>query len=167
MRSPQRRNGRAAHVTRTDVLLTCSNGGHLLQLLALRPAWEGFTRTWVTPDRSDTRSLLAGEAVVYAYWPSIRSVKNLFRNTLLAWRVVRRARPKVVLTTGASTAVPFAWVARLHGARVVYVESVTRINGPSLSCRLIAPIASRVYVQWPEMMRSLPRARYAGTLLSP
>ena len=65
-------------------------------------------------------------------------------------------RPKVVVTTGAGVAVPFAWVARLRGATVVYVESLARIEGPSLSYRLIAPVASRRYVQWPELARALP-----------
>jgi UDP-N-acetylglucosamine:LPS N-acetylglucosamine transferase len=119
----------------------------------------------VTNDRSDARSLLAGETVVYAYWPTTRNLKNLIRNTLVAWKVVRSARPKVMLTTGAATAVPFAWMARLHGARVVYIESLTRISSPSLSCRLIAPVAARIYVQWPELVPAVGRARYAGTVL--
>jgi len=150
---------------RADVLLVCSSGGHLLQLLALREGWAGFSHVWVTNDRSDARSLLAGEQVAYAHWPTIRNLKNLVRNTLLAWGIVRAVRPKVVVTTGAATAVPFAWVARLHGARVVYIESLSRIRTPSLSCRLIAPIASRIYVQWPDLIDALPRARYAGTVL--
>lgn len=150
---------------RADVLLVCSSGGHLLQLFALREAWQGHSHVWVTNDRSDARSLLAGETVAYAYWPTTRNFKNLIRNTVVAWRVVRAARPKVMLTTGAATAVPFAWIARLHGARVVYVESLTRISSPSLSCRLIKPVAARVYVQWPDLLAALPHARYAGTVL--
>lgn len=147
------------------MLLVCSSGGHLLQLLALHEAWADHTHLWVTSDRSDARSLLAGENVVYAYWPTTRNIRNLIRNTFVAWRVVRSARPKIMLTTGAATAVPFAWVARLHGARVVYVESLTRITSPSLSCRLIAPVASRIYVQWPDLVPRIRRARYAGTVL--
>ena len=61
-------------------------------------------------------------------------------------------------------AVPFAWAARLRGIPVVYVESLARAERPSLSCRLIAPVASRVYVQWPELLSALPRARYVGTV---
>jgi UDP-N-acetylglucosamine:LPS N-acetylglucosamine transferase len=80
--------------------------------------------------------------------------------------VVRRTRPRAVLTTGAGVAVPFAWIARLHGARVVYVESFTRIDSVSLSCRLIGRAASRVYVQWPELQRLLPRARYVGSVFN-
>jgi beta-1,4-N-acetylglucosaminyltransferase len=145
-------------------LLVCSSGGHLLQLHALEPAWREFSHVWVTFDKSDARSLLRGERVVFAYGPTNRSLKNLIRNLWLAWRVIARARPAVVLTTGAGVAVPFAWVGRLRGARVVYVESLARIDGPSLSCRLIAPVAARLYAQWPDLRASLPAARYAGTV---
>lgn len=145
-----------------DLLLVCSSGGHLLQLCALREAWEGLDRAWVSFDKSDVRSLLAGERVVHAHGPTNRSLGNLVRNGALAIRLVRELRPRAVLTTGAGVAVPFAWVARLYGARIVYVESMTRIEGPSLSMRLIAPVASRLYVQWPELAPRVRRARFAG-----
>lgn len=147
-------------------MLVCSSGGHLLQLVALRDAWQGFDRAWVSFDKSDVRSLLAGERVIFAYGPTNRSVKNLVRNLLLALRLVRQLRPKVIMTTGAGVAVPFAWIGKLWGARVVYVESLTRIEGPSLSCRMIAPVAKRLYVQWPELAQALPRARYVGNVFS-
>jgi beta-1,4-N-acetylglucosaminyltransferase len=145
-----------------DLLLVCSSGGHLLQLCALREAWEGLDRAWVSFDKSDVRSLLAGERVVHAHGPTNRNLGNLIRNGALAIRLVRELRPRAVLTTGAGVAVPFAWVARLYGARIVYVESMTRIEGPSLSMRLIAPVASRLYVQWPELAPRVRRARFAG-----
>lgn len=156
---------------RADLLLVCSTGGHLLQLVALRGAWEGFSRVWVTFDKSDARSLLVDERVVFAHGPTNRNfgllaVRNLLRNALTAVRLLRAVRPRVVLTTGAGVAVPFAWVGRLLGARVVYVESLTRIERPSLSCRLIAPVASRMYAQWPELTEDLPRARYLGSVVS-
>jgi len=149
-----------------ELLLACSSGGHLMQLLALRPAYEELERVWVTFDKSDVRSLLGDERVVYAYGPTNRSVKNLIRNLVLAWRVIGRVRPRVILSTGAGVAVPFAWIGRLYGARVVFVESLTRIDGPSLSCRMIAPVAERVYVQWPELAETYPRAVYRGAVVS-
>jgi beta-1,4-N-acetylglucosaminyltransferase len=150
---------------RADLLLACSAGGHLLQLLALRDAWQDFSRIWVTDDKTDARSLLRDEAVHFGYGPPNRHPANVMRNIALAWRLVRRHRPAVVLTTGAGSAVPFAVVARLHGARVIYVESVTRTTSASLSCRLIAPFADRVYVQWPGMTDVVRDARFAGTVL--
>lgn len=151
---------------RADLLLVCSTGGHLIQLVALRDSWQRFSRAWVTFDKSDARSLLDGERVYFAHGPTNRSVKNLIRNLFVAWRVVGEVRPQAVITTGAGVAVPFAWVARLRGATVVYVESLARIDGPSLSYRLIAPIASRRYVQWPELAQVLPRSRFVGNVFS-
>jgi len=120
----------------------------------------------VTFDKSDARSLLAAERVTFAHGPTNRSVKNLFRNAIVAWRVVRSARPRVMVTTGAGVAVPFAWIARLFGTSVVYVESLSRIEEPSLSYRLIAPIAERLYVQWPELARAQPRARFVSNIFA-
>ena len=153
--------------TPADLLLVCSSGGHLQQLLALRDAWDAYSHVWVTFDKSDARSLLDGERVVYAHWPTNRSLRNLFRNLLVARRTLRDVRPRVVLTTGAGVAVPFAWLARLRGTRVVYVESFTRIEEPSLTCRLVAPVADRVYAQWPELLEAVPKARYAGNVFAP
>ena len=150
---------------RVQLLLACSAGGHLLQLLALRAAWGEYSRLWITDDKSDARSLLQDEPVEFAYGPPNRHPANVLRNLIMAWRVVRRHRPRVVITTGAGTAVPFALIARLHGARVVYVESITRMTSPSVSCRLIAPFADRVYVQWESLAAVVPRSRYAGTIL--
>lgn len=151
---------------RADLLLVCSTGGHLLQLVALREAWEPFTRVWVTFDKSDARSLLADERVVFAHGPTNRSIKNLLRNLWVARRVLAQVRPKVLVTTGAGVAVPFAWLARLRGTRVVYVESLARVERPSLSYRLIAPIASRRYVQWPQLAEVVADARFVGNVFS-
>ncbi len=147
------------------LLLVCSCGGHLMQLVGLRTAWEGYPRVWVTFDKPDSRSLLGGERVVHAHGPTNRNVPNFLRNLRLARRVMRELRPSAMVSTGAGIAVPFAWMARAAGVPVVYVESLTRIRELSLSGRLIAPVAEEVFVQWPELAAVRPGTRYAGTLL--
>jgi beta-1,4-N-acetylglucosaminyltransferase len=150
------------------LLIVCSSGGHLLQMLELRDAWAGFERTWVTFDKSDTRSLLRHERVVHAFGPTNRNIPNLLRNLGLAIRVLREERPAAILTTGAGVAVPFAWIGRLMRIPTVYVESVTRIEGLSLSAKMIAPVASQLYGQWPELaIASAGRIRFAGNILEP
>jgi len=134
-------------------------------MIGLDGAWSRFSRAWVTLDSVDARSLLASETestIVFARGPTVRNPWNLARNTRLAWRTLRATRPAAIVTTGTALAVPFAWLGRLTGARVVYVECGGRADRPSLACRLVAPIASRIYVQWPALLRKLPRARYAG-----
>jgi UDP-N-acetylglucosamine:LPS N-acetylglucosamine transferase len=151
-----------------DVLLVCTAGGHLLQLWTLREVWRGFRHAWVVASHegTDVQSLLSQEQVYFAHSPANRSLKNLVRNLAMAWRLLGASRPDVMLTTGAAVAVPFAWIARLRGIKVVYVESLARAERPSLSCRLIAPVATRLYVQWPELQAKMPHARYAGTVFS-
>jgi len=150
---------------RANLLLVASPGGHLFQLWALREAWKGIERVWVTLDTADVRALLPEEDVLFAHGPTNRNLPNLLRNVAFAFRVVRRMRPLVIVTTGAGVAVPFVWIGRLFGARVVYVETLARVEGPSLSFRLVAPLVSRVYVQWPELLRAIPKARYSGTVV--
>jgi beta-1,4-N-acetylglucosaminyltransferase len=149
-----------------DVLLVCTAGGHLLQLWSLRESWSTYDHAWVVGSHGggDAESILGGERVYYAHSPAARSPWKAARNLLLAWRLIGRLRPQVLVTTGAAVAVPFAWVARLRGTRVAYVETLARAERPSLSCRMAAPVADRVYVQWPELLASLPRGRYAGTV---
>jgi UDP-N-acetylglucosamine:LPS N-acetylglucosamine transferase len=161
-------DGGAARPTEVDVLLVCTGGGHLLQLWSLREAWAEYARAWVVGSRpaADVDSLLAGERVHFAHAPANRSLTKLVRNLLMARRLLRELRPRAVITTGAAVAVPFAWLARLHGIPVVWVESLARAERPSLSCRLVAPFAERIYVQWPELLSALPGAHYKGTVFS-
>lgn len=135
-----------------------------MQLCLLGEAWREMSHAWVTLKREDAR-MLAGERVFYAHGPTERNLLNLIRNILLAWKLVRDVQPKVIVTTGAGLAVPFGWIGRLYGAKIVYIESLTRIEGPSLSYRLVRPVVNRVYVQWPELASTVPGARYAGSVL--
>jgi beta-1,4-N-acetylglucosaminyltransferase len=150
--------------TEGGCLLVASNGGHLLQLSQLRDNWTAAERHWVTFDKPDARSMLAGESVTYAHHPTNRNVPNLLRNLRLAFRLLRRLRPRAVVTTGAGVAVPFCWLGRLMGVRVIYIESFARVNDPSLTGRLVHPVAHRFFVQWPDMLPHFPKAEYRGGL---
>jgi UDP-N-acetylglucosamine:LPS N-acetylglucosamine transferase len=147
------------------VLLVGSAGGHLAQLMRLRPWWEDHERTWVTFDKPDARSLLAEESVIWAYHPTTRNIPNLVRNFFLAVRHVRRVRPDLVVSTGAAVAVPFFVIARLLRIPVVYVEVFDRIDSPTLSGRLCRPISTRFCVQWPEQQAHYPGSIVIGPLL--
>jgi UDP-N-acetylglucosamine:LPS N-acetylglucosamine transferase len=145
------------------LLLVADPGGHLFELAGLRDVWSRFSRAWVTVRASDVDTLLVDERVIFAHGPTRRSLMNLVRNSLLAVGIVRRLRPAVVMTTGAALSVPFVWAGRLYGARVVYIECSGRV-GISVTGRLIAPVADRLYVQWPEVVPQVSKARYAGTI---
>ena len=120
------------------LLLVCSSGGHLLQLYSLHaPLWSGYDRAWVSFDKSDARSLLKEERVYWGHFPTNRNIPNLFRNFILAWKILRKERPDQVISTGAGIAVPFLLLARLFGAGSIYIESFARKKNMSLTGRLV------------------------------
>lgn len=149
----------------TRALLVCSPGGHLMQMLALQPAWRDLPHTWVTLPAADTLALLASENVVFAHSPTNRNIKNLLRNLLLAQRVVRHQRPQVILSTGAGVTVPFFFFGKLTGARLVYVESLTRVTEISLTGKLVYRLCNRFFVQWPDAAAVRRRIEFAGRVL--
>lgn len=144
------------------VLLVGSSGGHLTQLLALRPWWEEHERTWVTFQTLDATSKLAGEDVVWAHHPTTRNVRNLARNSKLAWHTMSRLRPDVVISTGAGVAVPFFWLHRYFRAVTVYLEVFDRIDSRTLTGRLCRPVSDVFLVQWPEQQALYPNSLLVG-----
>ena len=83
-----------------------------------------------------------------------------------AFRILKRERPGVILSTGAGPAVPFAVVGRfIFGCRIIFIETVTRITAPSLTGRLMYHLAHEFFYQWRTLERFFPGARYGGPLL--
>jgi len=146
-------------------MLVCSSGGHLMQMHALRPWWVEHRRLWVTFDKPDARSLLADEEVAWAHHPTTRNVKNAVANLRLAWRLLRRRRPDLIVSNGAGVAFPFFLVARLLGIQTVYVEVFDRIDSPTLTGRLCYPLSSLFLLQWPEQSRFYRRGLVIGRLI--
>lgn len=147
------------------IALVGSSGGHLAHLLALKPWWSPRDRFWVTFHTEDAAEALAGERAYWCHHPTNRNVRNLFRNTLLAVRVLVRERPALIVSSGAAVAVPFFYLGRLFGARTVFIEVVDRIDTPTLTGRLVQPVCDEIVVQWPEQQRLYRRSRLIGRLL--
>ncbi len=146
-------------------LLVSSSGGHLLLLHQLRPWWVEQDRVWVSFRKTDVESLLAGERVIWAFHPTQRNLLNLARNTRLAWRVLRRERPDIVVSTGAGVALPFFVLARLLRIKTVYVEAYERVDSASLTGRLCYPLSHLFVLQWEEQRKLYPKGEVIGALL--
>lgn len=146
----------------TRVLFASSSGGHLSQLLQLRPWWERYERRWVTFDLPDARSKLEGETLIAAHHPTTRNLMNMTRNLWLARRVIGQFRPHIVVSNGAGVAFPFFLAARAARIPTLYIEVYDRINSRTLTGRLCRPIASQFCVQWPEQQTLYPDSVLVG-----
>ena len=153
---------RAAHglvqpgTRRQTVFLAGSPGGHLDLLLAVASALGERPTVWVTESGERAVALQAGGRSVRGLPPPTRSLWTLVRNVVAAARLVAAERPRLVVTSGAGAVVAFAALARLTGARVVFMETMARVSNPSASGRVLSRIADSVVVQWPEMTAVYP-----------
>ena len=125
--------------------LVGSSGGHLTHLYLLKEFWEQEERFWVTFKKEDAVSLLKEERVFWCYFPTNRNIINFFKNAVLA--------------------IPFFYIGRLMGIKLVFIEVYDRIDKPTLTGRLVYPICNCFIVQWEEQKKFYPRAVNLGGIL--
>ena len=147
------------------ICLICSPGGHLIQLYSLKEFWSKFNRFWVTLQGEDTKYLLADENKIIAFSPTRRNIINFFRNLILAYKIIKKIKPSLLISTGAGICVPFFYIAKLLKVKTIYLESLTRVNELSLSGKLVYPFADHFLIQWPELEKKYKKAKYLGRLL--
>lgn len=146
------------------VCLVGSSGGHLTHLYMLKPFWKDKERFWVTFDKEDARSLLCDERMFSCYFPTNRSLKALFINTRIAYKLLKQEKPDIIISSGAAVAVPFFYLGKLFGAKLIYIEVFDRIDKPTMTGKMVYPITDKFIVQWEEMRKVYPKAVNLGSI---
>lgn len=119
---------------RKRVLAVASGGGHWVQLLRLRPAFQHHDVTFVTtnPDFS----VDVGQPVLVVSDANMTrklAVLQLFGQ--MVWHMLR-IRPDVIITTGAAPGFAALVCGRLIGARTIWIDSIA--NAEQLSSSGVA-----------------------------
>lgn len=144
------------------ICLVCSSGGHLTQIMNLKGWWNKYEHFWVTFNKEDALSLLQKEKVFFAFFPTNRSIINFIRNFLLACKIIFKERPTIIFSTGAGVAVPFFYIGKLLGIRLIYLEVFDRIESPTLTGKLVYVITDKFLVQWKTQLEFYPKAEIWG-----
>lgn len=147
-----------------NICLVGSSGGHLTHLYMLKPFWENKKRFWVTFDKEDAKSILKDEKMYPCYFPTNRNLWNLIRNTILAIKILYKEKPDLIISSGAAVAVPFFYIGKLMGAKLIYIEVFDRIDKPTLTGKMVYPIVDKFIVEWEEMKRVYPKAINLGSI---
>lgn len=146
------------------VCLVGSSGGHLTHLTMLKPFLKNKKRFWVTFDKEDARSQLKDEKMYGCYYPTNRNLKALIKNSFLAIKIIAKERPDLIISSGAAVAVPFFYVGKLFGAKLVYIEVFDRIDKPTVTGKMVYPITDKFIVEWEEMKKVYPKAINLGSI---
>jgi len=145
--------------------LVSYSGGHLYQLHILKDWWKKHERFWVTFKKQDALSVLKKEKIYWAYHPATRNLKNLIKNTFLAFRILLKEKPDIIISTGAAVAVPFFYIGKLFGSKLIFIEVYDRIYSPTLTGKLVYPITDVFIIQWESQKKFFPKAKFIGPLL--
>lgn len=141
-----------------------SSGGHLTHLMQLKEWWKDKERFWVTFEKEDSKSILRNEKKYWCYFPTNRNIKNLIKNTFLAIRILIKEKPDLIISTGAAPAIPFFYIGKILGAKLVYIEVYDRIDKSTITGKLVYPISDLFILQWEEQKKFYPKGEVLGGL---
>ncbi|MCH4176635.1 MAG: UDP-N-acetylglucosamine transferase subunit ALG14 [Streptococcaceae bacterium] len=150
------------------VMFISSTGGHLTELLQLKAIFSYYDYRLVTEKTEANFSLKATydnrvSFLKYGTKHHLLAYAFIFPyNCLKSLAIFLKYQPSVVVTTGAHTAVPMCYIAKLFRRKVIYIETFANIESKSLSGRLVYPIADVFVVQWESMLKMYPKAKLGG-----
>lgn len=80
---------------------------------------------------------------------------------------IYKQKPDLVAGVTNREAIFVLAAARLLGVQTLFIESVTRVDKPSLALKLISMlrIAKNIWVQWPELAEKVHNAKYVGRVI--
>jgi len=141
-------------------------GGHLTELMMIRDAFEDHEVFYVTsktgrtlPGRTHYQIDLHPERFGRIPLTPGRVLGLIWRS----WRILRKEKPDVLISTGAEICLPAFYFSRLLRIKTIFIETVTRLDEPTMTAKLAYPVSDVFLVQQPELLSRFGRkARYEG-----
>lgn len=144
------------------VLAVASGGGHWVQLLRVRPSFEGHHVEYLSTN-ADYQADVEGKLHVVAdanMWKKLKLAKMFLQ---VAWVVVLY-RPHVVITTGAAPGFAALVFGKLLGARTIWLDSIANSEELSASGRQARRWADAWLTQWPHLATPHGPAHWGAVL---
>ena len=148
------------------VMFVSSVGGHLTQMLELKSLFNDYDYVLVTEKTEVTIDLKEKYHMDYLlygsrqYW--FKYIFIFLYNFFKSIYLFIKYRPSVIVTTGTHTAVCLCYLGWILRKKVIFIESFAKRTSPTLSGRIVYPIATTFIVQWKSMLKFYPKAKYFG-----
>lgn len=146
------------------LVFAASSGGHLEQLLMLKPLMEKYDSFLVT-EQTDYAAGKQPIPTVYVKQINRKEGTFLWHLMVNSWRSLRifmKEKPDVMITTGVLAVIPLALLMKLCGRKLIYIESFAKVHSKNLTGKLLYRFADQFYVQWESMLELYPKAIYKG-----
>ena len=150
------------------ILFISSGGGHLSEMMRLSSMFEKYeyyimtektkTTEWLKKKyKGKVSYLLYATKKEFYIYPLV-----LLINSFISLFMFIKERPKVIITTGTHTAGPMCYIGKILGAKIIFIETYANRTTKTVTGKLIYPIADLFLVQWEDMLKLYPKAKYWG-----
>lgn len=151
------------------VIFVSSSGGHLAELMCLEKLFNEYDYLLVTEETKSTKNLIENYNVKFLKYGSryyfFKYIFVFIINVIRCIRIVRKFKPDTVVSTGAHTGGIMCYIAKMFGAKIIYIESLAKSKSLSVTGKNMYKKADIFYVQWRELTLKYPKARYLGRLM--
>ncbi len=157
---------------RPKLMVVASAGGHWVQLMRLRKAWDDLQIIYVStePGLADiVQSMARHEGNPPPKFASVTDANlsekiSLIRQLFEVFLIVLRNRPDVIITTGAAPGYFALRFGRLFGARTIWIDSMANAERLSKSGQEVGKYADLWLTQWEHLARP-EGPHYMGVVL--
>src|SRR6056297_4161027 len=144
------------------LMVVASAGGHWVQLMRLRKAWDGLNVIYLTtePGLSDfVKSMAKDEDNPLPQFASVTDANlsekgRLIRQLFEVFIAVLRHRPDVIITTGAAPGYFALRFGKWIGARTIWIDSMANAEKLSKSGQEVGEYADLWLTQWEHLAQS-------------
>lgn len=145
------------------VCVVSSSGGHLTEVKSFYKIYKKYDYHYVLNYVVELSQDMVGRTNFITH--SERDFKLLI-NFVEAYKILKKNKPDVILSTGAGPVVPFAIVGKLfYGCKIVFIETITAVEKPSLTGKIMYFLSDHFYYQWPTLKKYFPKGLYGGPLI--
>lgn len=147
------------------ICFVASSGGHLEELLMLKPLIK--ESDIIITEKTSIGELNCNNKVIYVSQINRKEKTFIFKFIKLFFQSIKiliSENPKYIVSTGALVSVPIMVLGKMFGKKTIYIESFARITEASLTGKILYKFVDLFFVQWEEMLKVYPNAKYVGGL---
>jgi UDP-N-acetylglucosamine:LPS N-acetylglucosamine transferase len=104
----------------------------------LKNVFKKYDYFFLSFKREDVETRLSKEKIYFVTDPK-RDPFKLLLNFFQSLEIFLKEKPDLVITTGAGVVIPFCYIAKFFGSKIIFIESLAAVFKPSFSGRIIHP----------------------------
>ena len=151
------------------VMFISSTGGHLNEMLMLKPMFKKYPFMLITEKTKSNKCLkeqygtrimkfliygTRRHFLIYPFKLGINCFKSLY--------YFLKFRPDFIITTGAHTAGPMCCIAHIFKKKIIYIETFANSETKTVTGSIVYKFADLFIVQWESMLKVHEKATFGG-----